>query len=425
MKGNIISLALCFLFCVSALADTDIKKTRVLVLLDNLAIKSTHSEFFNQLKNNGYTLDIKAVNSAQYKLKEFGEYNYDHLILFCTSESELKSLKQASILEFFDDGGNLLIAGDVDTSKVFRQLATSLGVEFDQFGSKVYDEANAIDPLDSSLFGSTNQIDQAAFSEKLNGPVLFRGIGHTLTIYENFQVYGVLRGSPTTYSRLSTGQSSEIVSAGQNVALVSAIQGRNNARAIITGSLDLFSNELFFKSKGVNRKFADNIVAWNFQESGVIQISNVKHFLQGDKKEVAQFSYKIMDDVSYRADITLWDRHTKKWVPYVADDVVLEFVMLDPYIRTPLTHVKGTPTYKVDFKIPDKYGVFTFKVVYRKPGFSFLTSSTVVPVRPFLHNEYERFLSDAAPYYVTVFATLIGFFVFVLFFLFDSSGKKQ
>ena len=58
-----------------------------------------------------------------------------------------------------------------------------------------------------------------------------------------------------------------------------------------------------------------------------------------------------MDNVSYRIDITTWDRHQKKWVPYVADDVVLEFVMLDPYIRTPLEHVKGTSTYMKDFKV--------------------------------------------------------------------------
>jgi len=432
MKGIIISLALCFLFCVSAVvADTDIKKTRVLVLLDNLAIKSTHSEFFNQLKDNGYIVDIKPVNSVQYKLKEFGEYNYDHLILFCTSESELKSIKTAQILEFFDDGGNVLLAGDVDTSRIFRQLTTSLGVEFDHFGSKVYDDTNAIEAFDASLFGSTNLINQAVFSERLAGPVLFRGIGHTLSVFENFQVYGVLRGTPTTYSRLSaekTGQSgltSEIVTAGQNVVLVSAIQGRNNARVVVTGSLDLFSNELFVKSNGINRKFSDNIIAWNFQESGLLRVSNVKHFLQGDKKEVAQFSYKVMDDVSYRVDITTWNRTQKQWVPYVADDVVLEFVMLDPYIRAPLKHVPKTSTYMIDFKIPDKYGVFTFKVVYRKPGYSFVASSTVVPVRPFLHNEYERFLSDASPYYVTVFVTLVGFFVFVLFFLFDSSGKRQ
>ena len=58
-----------------------------------------------------------------------------------------------------------------------------------------------------------------------------------------------------------------------------------------------------------------------------------------------------MDDLSYRVDITTWDRIKTKWVPYVANDIQLEFIMLDPYVRMPLTNVANTPTYKADFKV--------------------------------------------------------------------------
>ncbi len=34
-----------------------------------------------------------------------------------------------------------------------------------------------------------------------------------------------------------------------------------------------------------------------------------------------------------------------------------------------------------------------------------------VPVRPFRHNEYERFLVCAYPYYASAFSTLIAFFI--------------
>lgn len=41
-------------------------------------------------------------------------------------------LKAGSFLEFFDAGNNLLIAGDIDSTKPFRQVFNNLGVEMDE-----------------------------------------------------------------------------------------------------------------------------------------------------------------------------------------------------------------------------------------------------------------------------------------------------
>ena len=35
-------------------------------------------------------------------------------------------------MEFFDAGNNLLIAGDIDSTKPFRQIFNNLGVELDE-----------------------------------------------------------------------------------------------------------------------------------------------------------------------------------------------------------------------------------------------------------------------------------------------------
>lgn len=48
-----------------------------------------------------------------------------------------------------------------------------------------------------------------------------------------------------------------------------------------------------------------------------------------------------------------------KWVPFVADDLQLEFIMLDPYVRTKLKHTSEAK-YSVVFKVPDVYGVYKF-----------------------------------------------------------------
>lgn len=42
-----------------------------------------------------------------------------------------------------------------------------------------------------------------------------------------------------------------------------------------------------------------------------------------------------------------------------------------------------------------------------------------VPVRPFRHNEYERFVPAAYPYYASAFSMLAGFILFGFVFLYN------
>jgi len=390
--------------------------------LDNLSIKDTHSTFFSDLQSNGYDLDIKMINSHNYKLKEYGEYLYDQLILFASSETDPKIVKINQILEFYDSGHNILFAADIDASKFFRQLANNFGVEFDQIGSKVYDYVTSVDDFDGSLFGTTNQIPQDVIAPQGDAPILFRGIAQTHTIYENFQLWPILRGTEWTHSRRSEAGQEFVTSTGPATILVSAAQGRNNARIILSGSLDLFSNELFVKSKGANRKYAQHLVKWNFGESGILKVDRIFHHHAG--AETYQPSeYKIKDDVVYTIAMSTWDHNKNEWVSFETSDLTLEFVMLDPYIRMPLTYDHSNSQYVAEFKTPDKHGVFQFKVTYRKAGYTFLEAATKIPVRPFKHNEYERYLFEAFPYYVSVFGTLVGFYVFLIYFLYDSPKK--
>ncbi|WP_411025711.1 hypothetical protein, partial [Salmonella sp. s55004] len=51
-----------------------------------------------------------------------------------------------------------------------------------------------------------------------------------------------------------------------------------------------------------------------------------------------------------------------KWKPFDAKDVQLEFVRIDPFVRTTLKAKDGI--FSTKFKLPDVYGVFQFKVDY-------------------------------------------------------------
>ena len=48
-----------------------------------------------------------------------------------------------AIVQFVDEGGNLLIAGSQDTTDLVRELGTEVGVEMDEEGSSVIDHLHS------------------------------------------------------------------------------------------------------------------------------------------------------------------------------------------------------------------------------------------------------------------------------------------
>ena len=103
--------------------------------------------------------------------------------------------------------------------------------------------------------------------------------------------------------------------------------------------------------------------------------------------------------------------------------------MLDPYIRTTLNPLPTLPTQNArklvtQLKLPDVYGVFTFKVNYKRSGYTYIEDRTTIAIRPFRHNEYPRLLSAAYPYYVGTGSMIMGWLVFVIVWLFNQDKKR-
>ena len=164
-----------------------------------------------------------------------------------------------------------------------------------------------------------------------------------------------------------------------------------------------------------------DILNWNFQRSGVLKFENVRHNRKSDGKSLS--TYRIKDELEYFIDIYEYEYKTDSWKPYVTDDIQIEYVMMNPYYINQLKMVAlNKPTYYVQFKAPEKFGVFKFIVDYKRLGYSYIFSSTKVPLRPFNHNEYLRFLPCAYPYYLSVFTVLGSFVLFSILFLY---GKKK
>jgi len=172
--------------------------------------------------------------------------------------------------------------------------------------------------------------------------------------------------------------------------------------------------------KSGNQIVAKAIAQWVFKENGVIRVSSVHHHRVGESQPPV--AYTIMDDVVYSIDVERLSGN--KWVPYETNDLQLEFVRIDPFVRMTMKPV-GNGRYEGRFKIPDVYGVYQFKVDYKRVGLTYLYSTTQVSVRPLQHTQYERFIPSAFPYYISAFSMMGGVFLFSLVFLHYKDETKS
>ncbi|GBG79164.1 hypothetical protein CBR_g28880 [Chara braunii] len=423
--GFVAAVLLLAVVCCRGFSEERPTDQKIFVLLDDLSIRSTHGLFFKSLSDRGYELDFKLADDPSLTLQKYGKYLYDAAIIFAPRVEMLGgNLDVSAILEFIDSGHDLILAADIGVSSVVRDIATECGVEFDERADvALIDHANyasSASDIDHSLIVANDVLNCSAIlgAAELPAPVLFRGIGTTLNANSDL-VVKVLSASPSAFSHNPAVEAkSPPPIYGSDIAMVSVMQARNNARVLISGSLDLFSNR-FFRApvqkagsatrypKSGNEQFAVELTKWTFHERGHLRAANVGHHRVGESEEPSV--YRITDELEYSLDILEWDG--KKWQPYRANDVQMQFYMMSPYVLKTLSH-DNQGRYSVSFCVPDVYGVFQLKVQYRRLGYATLDLSRQIPVRPFRHNEYERFILSAWPYYTSSFSMMVGFFVF-------------
>ena len=279
---------------------------------------NSHSMFFDILQTRGHELTLLQAESPELSLKKFGDYLYDNIVFMAPSVDDLNTISFDDILEFASNGGNILIAVDGQMSNAVREFAESCGVEFDARGSAVIDhfqnnaqadpryrksiEATASRGLSAvftfptpliscslqglGVLSSTSLQSKAVLgayaAAKSPAPVLFRGIGHAIDD-SNILAVKVLRGNPSTYSAVPSKPVDDYPeNTGADTLLVTALQARNNARVVVSGSLDLFSNS-FFRAKQSNGDLVGNelfcaeLSKWAFGEAGVLRFRDIVH----------------------------------------------------------------------------------------------------------------------------------------------------
>lgn len=435
LKLGILSLSWQAISC----EENDTAKT--LVLVDNFLIKETHSMFFKFLKDRGHTLTFKSAEDSSLSLFKYGELLYDNLIIFAPKVEEFGGkINKKTILDFVDEGGNLLIAIDNRPGIILREIAVECGVEIDTPGNLVIDHFfyDKSDPTHTLIaVDSEHLIDaEVIVGPTMNGtrpipPLLYKGIG-LLVNSSNPLVLKVLSAFSTSYSYAPFEDVDKIPNLlGKDVALIAAIQTRNNARVVFSGSIDFFSNDAFVARvergdgrlivKTSNAAVSDHLSQWVFKEIGVIRVKAVTHYQLGYLPYPPK-EYTISEMAVY--NIYLEHKVGKEWQPFDVHDVQMEFVRIDPFIRSRVGS-RGQGRYKWIFRIPDVYGVFKFVVDYKRVGYTSVFSSTQVSVRPLKHTEYERFIESAYPYYFSAFSMMFGVFVFSIVFLHADLEKEK
>ena len=423
-----LNILILFYILTAVYLQNSTKKT--LVLLDNWIDVDTHGSFWNQLRKQGFEAVFKLANEENLQFSSYGEYLYDNIIFMASSYDEISRRNKVNIenmLKFIDDGHDIMIFADKDSGKFLRNLVNEFGVDFDDYDSQVKDSLHLYDLKDilhpdliksenENIIATKNIINIKNIFTSPSSPILFEGLGMDLDPQSKY-VFPILRADSSAYSINS--QTGEVYSNGERIKLVVGYQARNNRRVIISGSKEICSDKLYYFSND-NQKFCEELLMWNFQKTGVIKFDNIKH---NRNDGVSLDTYRIKDFIEYYVDIYEYDNKNNMWKNYVTDDMQLSFEMMNPYYINKMSRLSNDkPTYFVKFRAPDKHGVFKFIIDYHRTGYSYIISSTKVPLRPYYHNEYERFLPCAYPYYTAVFMLLLGFVVFSLFFLY---GKDK
>jgi len=368
----------------------------------------------------GHKLDFINVKEEALVLSLHGKWLADNLIIFAPTALDMgEFMRPKDIMDFVDAGNSLLMVGDWRLSEQLRELANGYGVDFDEDSSVLVDGENDMTSLPevAKIFsqttpGSVGQLltahDASVLSIKVpcdkNTPteiigscnterqLYYSGIGSLIPEGSRF-IRSVISGNPTTVS-VDKGT---MTSASTTTTLVSAMQSLINARAVFSGSLAMFSDSFFSLPNSANREIVTALARWVFHESGFIRVREATHRMVDNSTN--PHGYKLGDEIVYEAILESYDGAKREWVPYVSDKVLFELVMVDPFYRHQFQHV-GNGKYATTLKLPDVFGNYKLRTVlnqFEASGAGFVESNTIIPVRPFRQEEYERFILVAAP----------------------------
>ena len=233
MRSVLSTLLVCAAAWATIVTTARASTKKVLVLVDDLAAKQTHSTFLKQLAFGGYDVTLSLASSEDAFLQKVDEWQYDHLVVLGGEGKFGEGVAPAKLLEFFESGRNVYLAINPETSGKARALAKRLGADVEAKRSTV------VDPFSSEGSSVKAVVDEAAVDRLLPGVVesgsdvvFVDGIGFSIAPEATMTV-GALHATPTAYATTDgamDGAKRPTKLGGYSLKLAALVQGRNNAR---------------------------------------------------------------------------------------------------------------------------------------------------------------------------------------------------
>lgn len=466
---RLIAYVVVLLSCVAGALSVSATGQRVLAVVEENV--DAYSAYFDSLRDRGFdvaTIEPEQVDSQT--LYKFRERMFDHLVMLSPKMKQFPTgMEPINLVDFLRDGGNMVVGLSPQLSETWRSFAREFGLEFGERGTMLVDHFGYDASMDrgdhtavvlgddrsgAPLGGGGIVPNKGVFSEETMSsiePFVYRGIAHWVgpsplafpLIVPPTVAYQ--RDVPKVFMDPESGRSQKLEplynmdnlltgadahSPDTTASLASAVQLRDNsARIVFVGSTEFFENTLYGDdARPRQRVVLDEITAWTFQERGVLRVVRSAHerLRSGSEDKRPDYEeepgankmYRIKDTVDYLLE--LQEFHNGAW-DAVSEELHLQLsaVMLDPYVTVPLVPQQEdySTLHRALLTLPDRHGVFTLRVKWKRHGFTYITQEDVIPVRPFNHDEYPRMLSSSWPYVAGALSTMFGFSVFVAMWL--------
>ncbi|KAF1742095.1 hypothetical protein MXB_1193, partial [Myxobolus squamalis] len=371
--------------------------------------------------------DIGKLNNKSFVLVEFDQLKYKNVFII-TNGNNKWALAETQVFGFTDKGGNVFIVGSHESGRELSRLVTGFGF-VDRKENALVDHAPSL-ISEEYTFPKTVLIDAkkyscaspAIFRTPLQ-PILYRGRGFGIDL-TNPTTFAILTASKDSYLFNSANFADDSsLAVGTSAILVGGVEMRNSARAVLMGSVDALSDKwiyfshdrIFFSTiphgfdqrkfltvQPGNLAFFTSLCEWAFQRNGVLRVLNPSHTLVSSGTSLDEYIVETLLEYS----ITVQQLDNGIWKPYVVDDMQLEVTRLTTFGR--VTYNSTTDgVYTARFYAPDFIGIYGLHTRYRKLGFTTLDHQVKIIIRPRRHNDYDRIIRGAWPYYLTAFLMML------------------
>lgn len=372
---------------------------------------------------------------------------FDELIFAPFTSTKIKGLTEKNIMQFYENGGNLLIVGSPSQSNnnPIRKFLNSIGIypSPKNYITEDYeaDNKSALLFQDSKLF-----LNDYIFDNSLkNKAVAFERSSSSL-IDTNEMIFPIIAQS----DYMKSSYEENVWALSNQGFLAVAFQNLKNNRISWIGTDSIFKNDKIFELD--NYEFVKSVTKWTFQEKSMLKVTDFSHYQVAEKtnhylNEVSYLMeesteeytltfeeepYKVKDTVVVDLYVELLDDVDKAgnevYKSFEADDIQFELRMIDPYYRINLSKDEHDSTRfsTGKFDLPDQFGIFTFAVKYCRKGLSYIDVKDIKAIRHFAHSEYPRSyeIRNSWVYLCTIGSVISIWFVFVILFIVTSKRVK-